>query len=120
MKRVLFSYLFVMTLVALSGMAAAAQARPPVPRPSSKASVLQTIGTTDVSITYSRPAVKGRLVYGDWTTQVAGEATLDNQNARPKDAPLVPSCFVQIRGLPVALSGVRRPSTSTLLPFLMY
>lgn len=90
MKRILFSYLFVMTLVALSGMTAAAQARPPVPRPSSKASVLQTIGTTDVSITYSRPAVKGRLVYGDWTTQVAGEATLDNQNTRPKDAPLVP------------------------------
>src|SRR5262249_24668936 len=32
----------------------------------------------------------GRKVYGDWPTPIAGEATLDNQNTRPKDAPLVP------------------------------
>jgi hypothetical protein len=51
---------------------------------------MQTIGTTDVTITYSRPAVKGRKVYGDWPIAVAGEATLDNQNTRPKDAVLVP------------------------------
>lgn len=90
MKRVLFSYLSLLTLIVASGVIASAQVRPPFPRPSQKASVLQTIGTTDVSITYSRPAVKGRAVYGDWTTPVAGEATLDNQNTRPKDAPLVP------------------------------
>ena len=90
MKRVLFSYLSVLTLIVASGVIASAQVRPPVPRPSQKASVLQTIGTTDVTITYSRPAVKGRVVYGDWTTPVSGEATLDNQNTRPKDAPLVP------------------------------
>ncbi|HQZ96923.1 MAG TPA: DUF2911 domain-containing protein [Pyrinomonadaceae bacterium] len=90
MKRVLFSYLSVLTLIVASGVIAAAQVRPPVPRPSQKASVMQTIGTTDISITYSRPAVKGRVVYGEWTTPAAGEATLDNQNTRPKDAPLVP------------------------------
>jgi len=79
-----------LTLIVASGVIAAAQVRPPVPRPSQKASVMQTIGTTDISITYSRPAVKGRVVYGEWTTPAAGEATLDNQNTRPKDAPLVP------------------------------
>src|SRR5262245_1167426 len=37
-----------------------------------------------------------------------------------KDEPVEPSCFVQTRGPPVALSGVRRPSTKTLMPFLTY
>lgn len=64
--------------------------RPPTPRASQKATVSQTVGTTDVSITYSRPAVKGRTVYGDWPGDVKGEGTLDNQNTRPAGAPLVP------------------------------
>jgi DUF2911 family protein len=54
--------------------------------------VTQTIGVTDVTITYSRPGVKGRQIWGDplpgQTAQ--GEATLDDQNARPKGAPIVP------------------------------
>jgi hypothetical protein len=73
---------------------ASAQNPPQVrtPRPSQKASVMQTIGVTDVTITYSRPGVKGRTIWGDATpAQTAkGEATLDNQNLRPKDAPIVP------------------------------
>jgi hypothetical protein len=64
------------------------------PRPSQKASVKQTIGVTDVTITYSRPGVKGRKIWGDPTTEQAsskgGEATLDDQNVRPKDAVIVP------------------------------
>ena len=63
------------------------------PRPSQKASVMQTIGVTDVTITYSRPAVKGRTIWGDPLPEqanVKGEATLDNQNVRPKGAPIVP------------------------------
>jgi hypothetical protein len=61
-------------------------------RPSQKASVMQTIGVTDITITYSRPGVKGRTIWGDaLPTQTAkGEATLDNQNERPKDAVIVP------------------------------
>jgi hypothetical protein len=53
---------------------------------------MQTIGVTDVTITYSRPGVKGRQIWGDaLPTQTAkGEATLDNQNERPKDAVIVP------------------------------
>jgi hypothetical protein len=70
---------------------ASAQVR--VPRPSQKASVMQTIGVTDVTITYSRPGVKGRTIWGDPLPEQAGtkaEATLDNQNTRPKGAPIVP------------------------------
>ncbi|MEP6742202.1 MAG: DUF2911 domain-containing protein [bacterium] len=64
-----------------------------LPRPSQKASVMQTIGVTDVTITYSRPGVKGRRIWGDPVASQAGtkgEATLDDQNVRPKDAPIVP------------------------------
>ena len=70
---------------------ASAQVR--TPRPSQKASVMQTIGVTDVTITYSRPGVKGRTIWGDPLPEQAGtkaEATLDNQNTRPKGAPIVP------------------------------
>jgi hypothetical protein len=54
---------------------------------------MQTIGVTDVTITYSRPGVKGRKIWGDPTpaqSETKGEATLDNQNIRPKDAAIVP------------------------------
>ncbi len=53
-----------------------------LPRPSQKASVMQTIGLTDVTITYSRPGVKGRVIWGGlvpydkvWRTG-ANEATI--------------------------------------------
>jgi Protein of unknown function (DUF2911) len=49
-------------LASLVATAALAQVR--TPRPSPKASLTQTVGTTDVSIVYSRPGVKGRSVWG--------------------------------------------------------
>ena len=62
--------------------------------PSQKASVMQTIGVTDVTITYHRPAVKGRPIFADapasMETRAAGEATLDNQNERKPGEPIVP------------------------------
>jgi hypothetical protein len=68
--------------------------RPPVPRPSQKSIVMQTVGTTDISIIYSRPAVKGRPIYGDAPEAMAarakGEATLDDQNQRKAGEPIVP------------------------------
>jgi hypothetical protein len=72
--------------------AGAAFAQIQTPRPSQKASVMQRIGVTDVTITYSRPGVKGRQIWGDPLPgqTSAGEATLDNQNERPKGAPIVP------------------------------
>ncbi|HZM14383.1 MAG TPA: DUF2911 domain-containing protein [Candidatus Krumholzibacteria bacterium] len=35
-----------------------------LPRPSQKAQLMQTVGLTDVTITYSRPGVKGRVIWG--------------------------------------------------------
>jgi hypothetical protein len=89
----LFYFSFAILLFVLgSAQYATAQPLPFVPRPSQKASVMQTIGVTDLTITYSRPGVKGRKIWGDaLATQTAtGEATLDNQNIRPKDAAIVP------------------------------
>src|SRR5439155_7007951 len=34
------------------------------PRPSPGAKVQQTVGTTDLSVSYSRPGVKGRVIWG--------------------------------------------------------
>src|SRR4026208_2562465 len=83
---------FVFLVLTLCASIAAAQAPVRLPRPSPKASVMQTIGVTDITITYSRPGVKGRKIWGDPLPgqTAAGEATLDDQNKRPKDAPIVP------------------------------
>lgn len=80
----------VMALLVFAVQYTPAQVR--TPRPSQKASVMQTIGVTDVTITYSRPGVKGRKIWGDPlpSQEAKGEATLDDQNARPKDAAIVP------------------------------
>jgi len=84
----LFAVLFVVCF------AVSAFAQVITPRPSQSASVMQRIGVTDVTITYSRPGVKGRQIWGDppagWAANAKGEATLDNQNERPKGAPIVP------------------------------
>ena len=88
----LYVSLFALVVVTVGALSATAQIR--TPRPSQKASVMQTIGVTDVTITYSRPGVKGRKIWGDplpgQVESVKGEATLDNQNVRPKDAVIVP------------------------------
>ncbi len=89
LKRFYFSSLAVVLIGA--GLSAMGQVR--VPRASQKASVMQTIGVTDITITYSRPGVKGRKIWGDplpSQAEVKGEATLDDQSARPKDAVIVP------------------------------
>ena len=95
MKRhLIISCISALTFVLFTAVIASAQVRPPVPRPSQKASVMQTIGTTDVTITYSRPAVKGRPVFADppaaMASRAKGEATLDDQNKRQVGEPLVP------------------------------
>lgn len=96
LKRFYF-FTFASLLLVLCGAEYASAQAPPavrVPRPSQKASVMQTIGVTDVTITYSRPGVKGRKIWGDAPASMAarakGEATLDDQNARMKGDPIVP------------------------------
>ena len=86
-RTLLFSFGLIL-FIFFSTSIASAQLR--LPRPSPKATVTQTIGVTDVTIVYSRPAVKGRKIWGDWPAEVAGEVTLDNQNTRPPGAPIVP------------------------------
>ena len=91
LKRFYTSSFALLLLMFFAVPLASAQVR--TPRPSQKASVMQTIGVTDVTITYSRPGVKGRTIWGDPLPEQAstkGEATLDDQNARPKGAPIVP------------------------------
>ena len=76
-------------LFALSAFAQAQGVR--TPRPSQKASVMQTIGVTDLTITYSRPGVKGRKIWGDPPAgATAGTATLDDARARAQGAVIVP------------------------------
>lgn len=93
LKRIYIpSFIFLLLLLG-SAQYALAQPPPFVPRPSQKASVMQKIGVTEVTITYSRPGVKGRTIWGEPLPEQAGtkgEATLDDQNARPKGAPIVP------------------------------
>jgi hypothetical protein len=57
------SRLSALLLAALLSAPAAAQ-QFTTPRPSPNAKLTQTIGTTDLTVTYSRPAVKGRSIWG--------------------------------------------------------
>jgi hypothetical protein len=65
-----------------------------IPRQSPKATVTQTIGVTDLTIIYNRPAVKNRKIWGDAPVaalaKTPGAATLDDSSTRLKDAPIVP------------------------------
>ena len=96
LKRFSFFNLVILLAVGCTGPAFAQQ--PPLAikpiRPSQKASVMQTIGVTDITITYSRPPVKGRPIFADapasMEARAKGEATLDNQNERQPGEPIVP------------------------------
>ncbi len=96
LKRLSLFCFAVLLAIAFAAPFVSAQQPPPVrlPRPSQKASVMQTIGVTDITITYSRPVVKGRTIWGDppasMVARAKGEATLDDQNARQKGDPIVP------------------------------
>jgi len=91
-KARIVSVISIFTFLFITSAAANAQLR--LPRPSQGASVTQTIGVTDITITYSRPAVKDRTIFADAPATMAsrakGEATLDNQDERVKGEPIVP------------------------------
>jgi len=96
LKRLSLFSLAALFAIACAAPLVTAQQPPAIrlPRPSQKASVMQTVGVTDITITYSRPGVKGRTIWGDPPATMAarakGEATLDDQNARQKGDPIVP------------------------------
>ena len=82
--------IFSFAVVIIAAQFASAQLR--LPGPSQSASVKQAIGVTDVSITYSRPGVRGRTIWGDPPAGSAakGEATLDGQTDGLNGKALVP------------------------------
>src|ERR1700760_1691593 len=81
---------FAVALVAVAAVCAQAQLR--TPRPSQKASVMQTVGVTDITIIYSRPADKlPTIKTALGATATAGEATLDGAPGAGKDFPLEPN-----------------------------
>jgi len=98
------------SLLALAALAAVSYAQQPpkvrLPQASQSATITQTVGVTDVTITYHRPAVKGRTVWGDVpadklttlksaTGQPAtSEVTLDGVPGAGKDFPLEPNGHV--------------------------
>ena len=88
-----YTYAFALMLLVLCAAAPASAQNPAtvrLPRPSQKASVMQTVGVTDITITYSRPGVKGRKIWGDApVSAAAGTGTLDGTSAKNKDAPVV-------------------------------
>lgn len=93
-RQFIFSIAIFALLVVTATVASAQVVRPPVPRDSQKSTIMQTIGTTEIAITYSRPAVKGRPIFGappeTMAARAKGEATLDNQNERKAGEPIVP------------------------------
>jgi len=97
LKRILlFIFVFPLAVCCAAPFASAQQPQVQIKplRPSQKASVMQTIGVTDITITYSRPPVKGRTIFADapatMEARAQGEATLDNQNDRKPGEPIAP------------------------------
>src|SRR5262252_8046570 len=95
-KRFSLFHLAMLLAVGCAGQVYAQQ--PPLAikplRPSQKASVMQTVGVTDITITYSRPPVNKRLIFADAPPEMEarhpGEETLDNQNERKPGEPIAP------------------------------
>ena len=59
----------------------ASQAQITTPQPSPKSTVTQRVGLTDVTITYSRPGIKGRPIFGQKTLVPYGERWRTGANA---------------------------------------
>ena len=84
-------FLLLAAVLILVSFALTVQAQLRLPRPSQKATVMQTIGVTDVTIVYHRPGVKGRAIWGDPPAgAAAGTRTLDDSRTRPKEQVIVP------------------------------
>ena len=106
LTRRISSFTISIFITACAVSLALAQQPPKVrlPQASPSATVSQTIGITDISITYHRPSVKGRTVWGDISAakvaelikanRVApaaeGEGTVDGAPGSGKDFPLAP------------------------------
>src|SRR5688572_5857530 len=86
-----------------------AQHQMPIPRPSPSATVTQTVGITEISINYSRPAVKGRTIWGELVPYGEVWRTGANENTTIRF-----STPVRIEGkeLPAGLYGLQTIPTA--------
>src|SRR5436853_6888676 len=104
--------LFAISAFVISCAASLAFAQQPakvrLPQASPSATVSQTIGITDISITYHRPSVRGRTIWGDITSEkvaaliktnsvapaAEAEGTADGAPGGGKDFPIAPNGHV--------------------------
>jgi hypothetical protein len=107
-KASLFGLCVLVTLAMASFAFAQTPPKVRLPQASPAATVSQTIGITDISITYHRPSVKGRMVWGDISADkvaalikankvnpaAEGEGTVDGADGTGKDFPMVPNGHV--------------------------
>src|SRR2546421_11740220 len=106
-----FSVSLISVLIVTCATSVAVAQQPPkvrLPQASPAATVSQTIGITDISITYHRPSVRGRTLWGDIAPEkvaalikantvapaAEGEGTVDGAQGGGKDYPLVPNGHV--------------------------
>ncbi len=82
--RLTLSCCLALCVLVIAASMATAQTQLNLPRASPKATVMQTVGTTDITITYGRPATKDRKIFGAAVT--APQA----QTVAATDRPLVP------------------------------
>src|SRR5215470_1528489 len=109
MKRISLIALFLFIILAGAAMVFAQQApKVRLPQASPSANVSQTVGITDMAITYHRPSVRGRTLWGDISTEkvaalikansvapaATGEGTIDGAQGGGKDFPMVPNGHV--------------------------
>lgn len=101
---------FSLLISLLAASMAFAQQAPKVrlPQASPSATVSQTIGITDLAITYHRPSVRGRTLWGDISSEkvaalikansvaptAEGEGTIDGAAGGGKDFPMAPNGHV--------------------------
>jgi hypothetical protein len=98
-------------LLSLAAASLAFAQQPPkvrLPQASPSATVSQTVGITDLAITYHRPSVRGRMLWGDISAEkvaalikansvaptAAGEGTVDGAPGGGKEFPMVPNGHV--------------------------
>lgn len=108
-RQVSFLVISVFVIACAASLALAQQ--PPkvrLPQASPAATVSQTIGITDISITYHRPSVKGRTLWGDISSEkvaalikansvgpaAEAEGTVDGAPGSGKDFPMAPNGHV--------------------------
>jgi|HubBroStandDraft_3_1064219.scaffolds.fasta_scaffold00522_4 hypothetical protein len=99
-----------LVLAAVSARPAAAQPPAiPTPRPSPNASVSQTVGVTEITLHYSRPGVKGRVIWGKlvpygevWRTGANENTTISFSTPVKLDGKELPAGTYGLQTLPTA------------------